>query len=483
MTLSRLALYSSGAFVGGVFVSSFVDFHLPAFLLLAALMLYLLCFGGKKGIALTLLILFLGFGIWRGDGAEKMPVGWSVAAREVSFTGRVVAEPDLRENELRVEVQPDFAPVGRVLVFTSRFREIGYGDTLELSGRLERPESFDGFDYPSYLQSKGVYGLMFRPSVRVAAQGSGLLSPLFLFKDRLRQEGLRHLSPESSSLLSAMVLGDKDRMPDSLKERLSEAGVRHITAVSGMHVAILSALSLSFLLRLGMWRRQALLFSLFVIVLFVIFSGLQPSAIRAGIMGSMFLFGQMLNRRSASFRALVFAASAMLLLNPLLLVHDVSFQLSFLAVLGIIAFAPFFTSFFKFLPPFFSELAALSASAQLLTLPLVAHSFGAVSVTSFAANLVLVPLVPFVFGFGIIFYAFSLVAFHLGALIAFPLSLILSAFSFTVNLASSIPLLKTEHVPAALVLSLYAVIGLVWMRFLKPKEFFLTHPFGTISEW
>ncbi len=101
-------------------------------------------------------------------------------------------------------------------------------------------------------------------------QGNFLLAGILQFKEKLRESIYSHLSPPQSSVLGAMILGDKRKMSSELKEKLNRAGVRHITAISGLHVTIITAVLMTFLLGLGLWRQQAFYFSLVLVTLFIV---------------------------------------------------------------------------------------------------------------------------------------------------------------------------------------------------------------------
>jgi competence protein ComEC len=148
--------------------------------------------------------------------------------------------------------------------------------------------------------------------------------------------------------------------------------------------------------------------------------GAPSSAVRAGIFGGLFLLAQHLGRLSAASRVIIFAATFMLLLNPLLLKVDIGFQLSFLAILGLVYLQQPLSGLFKKIPnpKIFPLQTALSATmaAQVFTLPILIYNFGYVSIVSPIANILIVPVLApltiliFIFGLsGIIFYPLAYV--------------------------------------------------------------------------
>ena len=211
-----------------------------------------------------------------------------------------------------------------------------------------------------------------------------------------------------------------------------------------MHVAVLSAILMSFFVGVGFWRKQAFYFTLLLIVLFILMTGLQTSAIRAGIMASLFLFARCLGRGNSSTRAIVFAASFMLLQNPLLLRFDVGFQLSFLAVMGIIYTGPVLQSWLKRIPDKFQlrGILATTLSAQIFTLPILIYNFGYVSQVAPITNVLILPFLPYIMILGFIYGFLGILWSPLGWVFSIPAWLLLAyltkvvevfgAFSFAV---------------------------------------------------
>jgi len=124
-------------------------------------------------------------------------------------------------------------------------------------------------------------------------------------------------------------------------------------------------------------------------------------------MGGLFLLGQKIGRRSVSSRAIVIAAGIMLVINPLLLFYDVGFQLSFLAVLGIIYLSPAFRRWLRFVPEVkffnFRSILVMTFSAYIFTLPILIYNFGRVSLIGPLTNVLILPFIYWIMIFGFIF--------------------------------------------------------------------------------
>jgi competence protein ComEC len=151
-------------------------------------------------------------------------------------------------------------------------------------------------------------------------------------------------------------------------------------------------------------------------------TGFQPSAVRAGIMGGLFLVGQYLGRMGVSSRSIVLAAALMLAHNPLLLKLDIGFQLSFLAILGIVYLAPIFQDWLKKIPAYFQlrNILTMTLSAQVFTLPILIYNFGYFSLVAPITNILIVPLLPFIMLSGFIFGFVGIIFQPLGWILSWP---------------------------------------------------------------
>jgi competence protein ComEC len=294
-------------------------------------------------------------------------------------------------------------------------------------------------------------------------------------KHKLRGIIYQSFSPPHSSILAALTIGDKRYIPKEWKMKLNLAGVRHITAISGMHIIILAGILIWLFIFLGFKRGQAFYPTLLTLWLFISLTGLQPSAVRAGIMGSVFLLSEKLGRQRAAVRTLVAAAAVMLAFNPLLMRYNIGFQLSFLATLGLIYFLPLFRVFFNKIKIFknlnLSYLLAVSFSAQVLTFPLLVYNFGYVSLVSPIANILIVPFLPFLMGFGFLFLFLSFLWHPLGIVFSFITYLFLNYLIFLVDFFSSLPFSAvTFEISAFWLFFLYAFLTFFLWYLLKKKH-------------
>jgi len=470
MSSSKTLLYFCFSFIGGIFIASFFNFSLLVVFLFIIFSLISIgpLWEHKRAVVFGFCLLFLVLGIWSYQYAEakieNSKLGkFNDLEQEITLIGKVSKEPDLKENntELTVKVQEiqtsDLSGerrisiknnLGKTLVTTKKYPQYRYEDRLKIAGFLKTPQVFEGFNYKNYLAKDGIYSLIYNPQIELLKKEdyqnpfSIIYAQILNFRNRLMEQIYKNISPQESSILGAIILGDKSKMEKELKNKLNITGVRHITAVSGMHVVILSGVLMSVLIGLGLWRQQAFYFTMIFIWLFIAMTGFQPSAIRAGIMGSLLLLAQQIGRQNIAYRSIVFAAAGMLAQNPLLLRLDVGFQLSFLAAAGIIYLGPYFRKWLKKIPKILNlrEILTMTFSAQIFTLPILIYNFGYFSLVSPIANILIVPLLPLIMVLGFIFSSLGIVFPALGWLLSLPCSLFLMYLTSLINFFSEIPL-------------------------------------------
>ncbi|MBO7109927.1 MAG: ComEC/Rec2 family competence protein [Prevotella sp.] len=202
---------------------------------------------------------------------------------------------------------------------------------------------------------------------------------------------------EAQALIAAMVLGDKSALTPELRNRYSITGASHVLALSGLHLSIIYLL----LTRLTLGRRRSWLIQIVVLTAvwtYALLTGLPTSLIRAATMITVYGLFSLGGRRRASLNILCFTAIIMLLADSSAL-FDVGFQLSFMAMLGILLFTPLMESWMSArwmmehrILSWVLSLLMVSVAAQMGTAPLVAYYFGRFSTWFLVTNLIVIPL-------------------------------------------------------------------------------------------
>lgn len=437
MTRSKSSLYICLAFILGVF--SFFKFPplLGAAFLILGLALISVFWKEKKIVILGLCFLSFFMGWFFSYQSEARQV--FLPSGEVSFEGRVVKEPEKGEKGLRIVLEG--GGFGRVLVFAPPYPRYEYGDFLRVKGEVKKPPVFEDFNYRKHLAKEGIFSLSYNPEITLLKKNSvqgakRIYSYILSFKDELRKGVEKVFSPPKNYIVGAMILGDKSRMPDSLKEDLNKTGLRHITAISGMHIIIWFSI-LTSLFSCFLSSKKSVLTAFLILFFFLIMVGFPVSGVRAGLMALSINAGKILGRKGSSIRLLVFVAFLMLVFNPLLLLYDAGFQLSFLASAGIIYFKNPIGRILRKVP--FKEILAMTLSAQIFTLPILIYNFGKISLVALLSNVLVVPVLPFVMVLAFLVALISLFSFSLALFLSFPCQILLSYLVGVINFLAKQP--------------------------------------------
>lgn len=352
-------------------------------------------------------------------------------AENRDWLAEVVAVPEPRAKSVRATVQVLGGARGsafreKVLLYLApdTAHPIHYGDLLLVHSQLkavEGPQNPDMFDYRQYLRKRGIALTGY-----VSAGGWQRLShrtpnPLKAFSQRLqgslttifRQSGM---SGHEYEVIAAVLLGAGGTLDPELRQSYAAAGASHILCVSGMHVGVIFMI-LNFLLKpLELARQTRALKAVLLILsiwLYACITGLSPSVIRAATMFSFVTVGGLVRRNTNIFHSLTASLFILLVLNPLLL-FEVGFQLSYLAVFGIVLFQPLIVSLYHAktkIGQYLFELLSVSIAAQIGTFPVSIYYFGQFPNYFILTNLSVITLSSVVIVTGIVLLTISFVPF------------------------------------------------------------------------
>ena len=227
---------------------------------------------------------------------------------------------------------------------------------------------------------------------------------------------IKSLSPQGA-VLEALLLGARTRMDPSVTRSLQKAGIFHLFAISGAHIAILSFFLFSLFKLMRIQTRLSYILIMIFLFFFAFLVEGRPSVVRATIMALAFLFGKLIWKNVNLINTISISAFILLLFNPFSLFH-LGFQLTFAATLSIILFFPKIIKCLPRLPFRTSEILTLSLSAQLGILPFIVSSFNRVTFSSLILNYAALPLVGLIMASGYIFLLLSFTSSFLAGLLA-----------------------------------------------------------------
>jgi competence protein ComEC len=250
----------------------------------------------------------------------------------------------------------------------------------------------DGFDYAAFLRSRGIGRELSVESMRVVGRRGGVAGLADSIRRRAEQGIGAGLPPDLAALARGMVLGEDGDVSDETRDDFRRSGLAHLLAASGQNVALLCALALPLLMLAGASPRTRVAVLLPLVGLYVALAGSSASVVRAGVMAAASLAALVAGRPASGVYALLLAAAVTLGLNPRA-AGDPGWQLSFAAVAGMLALGPSIARVLRAAPRALADALGATVAATLATSPLLAHSFGAVSVAALPANVIAFPAV------------------------------------------------------------------------------------------
>lgn len=420
--LSVIAIF----FIAGILIASFIN--IPFFVLFGLCLLLLTAAFLSIRHGLIFSTLFLLFSLTLGAlhtsnflQLSDNDIG-SIDARNLnqcSLRGIVDSDPTYGKNKISfistvksIMADNKSLPVkGKILVNVFRpikaaqkQAEFSYGEEFILEGEFHKPFDFGGetnFSYRDYLRNQGIYYIFnVRKKDKIVSLGSrntnALKSFAFKLEKRFEDIFIRYLWPQNSQFLSALILGQRQNLPEETREIFVRTGTSHIIAISGFNVGIIVFIILIFLKAIGIKRRLRYIITIPLLLIHMYAVGLSPSVVRATIMAIILLFGYLINRESHLTNSLSLSALIILAYNPLQ-IFDIGFQLSFVSVLGIVTLSPKLIDFFKarrkpnFLQTVMLNSFAVSLSAWIATFGFIAYYFRIITPITLLANLLIVP--------------------------------------------------------------------------------------------
>ena len=327
--------------------------------------------------------------------------------KRLELSGLVSQASQVREGYTSILLEADEPWQGVLLVRLPAGKDVQYGDRLNLEGELQAFPAIWSPSYAAYMQRKGVAGVMYFPYAKVVEREAG--SPWLMGLYRTRERGLQILKslfpPKEAALISGILLGIDDDLPDATMEAFRATGTAHLTAISGVNIAIVITLVFGLFRRLA-GRVGGLALSILAITAFTLLVGAPASAVRAALMGGLGLAGEQIGRRRAGLHALCLTAAVMAGFNPGVL-WDAGFQLSFSATLGILWLnEPLQKGLDKLLESALpgdvarklarplGDYLVVTLAAQITTLPILAITFGQLSLSSLFVNPMILPAQP-----------------------------------------------------------------------------------------
>ncbi len=362
----------------------------------------------------------------------------------VSFEGKIHTPPE-KKDFLQVFVLETNEGL-LIKTGADRFGEYGYGDKVRVEGKLSVPRNFAGnggrvFDYVDYLGKDGIYYEFKKAKVEVLEKAdlNNLSGMLFFLKKKFLDNIGKVLGEPHAALAGGLVVGEKTALGKDLINDFRRSGLIHIVVLSGYNITIIAA-SIRRLFSF-LPRNTGIILGGIGIVLFGILVGGGATVVRSCIMALIALFAEIMRRDYNVVRALFIAGALMLIHNPRILFYDPSFQLSFLATLGLVILSSPIEEKIGFITERFGirALVASTLATQIFVSPLIFYMMGELSLVGIFVNIVVLPFIPLTMLLVFCAGFFGFIIPWISQIAGWASHIVLSYELFMVKTASSLP--------------------------------------------
>ncbi len=501
ITVGLVLFYIAGIYAGARFFSeTIIAIGIFSAVLFLALGIFMLKDSRRTtSFCLAACLLFFTLGITYASYTAKNRQGElrSFIGKECYVYGTVISSPKLTQKGNHYSVTVDVHKIvengnstnlkGRISVYVSHLDNTApqINQPVYFYGMLENPDYEDGnFNYNEFLRTKDIYATCFTQKI-YPYYGNDLS---FSFFDKIKFSGrelkvfftekidnLFFYDKDAKAMIKGILLGEREDFSEELSNNLSLSGFSHVVAVSGLHLNILFGALCGLLGFLTVHRKVTALMALPIILLFAAITGFTPSICRAAVMLTICILGLLFKKEYDSINALFISAFIILSVNPYAL-FSISFILSFMSTLAIILLYSRIYGIFRLtskssaILKFLASSLSVSAAAFIGTAPFIAYYFGIVSISSFIANILVIPLTAPIFILG---YILCLISSFVPAVIC---NMILAPLAFwielliqTANIFAHMSFLHFEIKPFSPIYILIYGAAII-LFFAKPKK-------------
>ncbi len=426
------------AFIAGILWANFFRVPFPfslSFLSVCALALLVLLLWRdlrkptkNKVFSISVSGFFIALGLvlsyWQSE--QHIERHYQLQSDATRFQLKILEQPVIKDRTIKAKAevlassnQDSILPsAGKVLLYfekDSLAQQLRFGDQVLFQGRLNElnaPQNPFEFDYKNYLNLQAVYAQAYLSSSqwKLIGRQSGFSLKAWSAGVRRYLLGVINgwpLSQNEQAVTKALLLGYRYDISDNLLQAYSAAGATHVLAVSGLHVGIVYMLTyylLFFLQKLPRGPLIRTLILLFLLWAYALITGLSPSVVRAATMFSFVAVGTAFKRSTSIYNTLLASAMILLIVKPTYL-FEVGFQLSYMAVLGIVWLQPKFEALIRprgWVVKQIWTITTVSLAAQIATFPLGLYYFHQFPALFLVSNLVVIPLVTLLMYTGLV---------------------------------------------------------------------------------
>lgn len=383
-----------------------------------------------------------------------------------------------------------------------------YGDYITAKGEFNIPDTarnYGGFDYREYLKSKKIYGTIYvKENIELLAREKGTIFGKIVhdIQNSIKNNMREILPKETSDLCVGILIGIRNDISEEVELNFKESNLTHMLAVSGSHVTYIILGLTAILSKTD--KKVSKVVTILFLIFFMVLTGCTPSVIRACIMGIIMLISKLVYRRSDIWTNLALSTLTILLINPYTIL-DIGFQLSYGGTIGIVLLSKKMSEFIKGkinirysvenqknnvkhkkekqrvhiknniiskIMNYIIDTLAITFSANIIIIPIMAFRFNTVSLTFWISNLLASPFMGVVVILGFIVYMTSVASIGISKIIAIPLNIILMSLLKIAEVCSKIPfssiIVKTPYV-ISIMIYYFIIILILNRKFISGK--------------
>lgn len=330
-----------------------------------------------------------------------------------------------------------------------------YGDKISLIGNFEYAQqrrNTGGFDYREYLKTKGIYGIVTTNKKSIKLEKENNVNFVFLLANniatKIKENINKIFEKEEASILTAILLGNKDNMEEETKEAFKRSGLSHMLAISGLHVSYVIMIVSFIIGKSKISKKVGKIITILFLLFFILLTGGTLSVARACLMSIYMIITSLLNKRVSVFSSINISLILLLIINPYC-IFDIGLQLSYGGTIGIVLIYNIIKDlisnkkeqenvtdikknkilkFFQNLKSKIKEIAIVSISANAVILPIMLYHYNTLSLTFIISNLLASPIIGILIILGFIIIFISLIYFPLAKILKFLLKILLQLF-------------------------------------------------------
>lgn len=375
--------------------------------------------------------------------------------------------------------QIDQTPVrGKIMVFCRPKLNLKKHDNLIIKGKIQSPSgsaNFGEIDYGLYYKQIQIDGTLFiKKKSQIKSINSINKYSLYYIAHKIQQDIQTYLTKYyytiQKSFLKGLLLGQRSEIPHKIKQIFINTGTIHLLAISGLHVGIITLILLTIFININLPRRFTFILSLFFLILYNFIIGYKPPILRSTLMFGFILLCYFFDRDRDYLNNLSLAGLIILLINPLAL-HSLSFQLSFLATLGIILFTPVINQWIDLLVSikskplnYIKNIITGSFSAQLLIFPFLIHHFHQFASIFIITNLFAISLTTCILTFSILGYIFYHIIPYITLLFSKINNFLIAFLIYLLNIFNNIKPLKIDHFNWILIIPYLLILFILFKK-------------------